>query len=51
MHTSPAGLMSEIFLGRRGVIFFYVVLIIYLYGDLAIYAGAAPQPWLHWHER
>jgi hypothetical protein len=28
------------FLGRRGVMAFYVILIVYLFGDLAIYAGA-----------
>lgn len=33
------GKMAELFLGKKGRIFFYFVMIIYLYGDLAIYAG------------
>jgi len=37
------GVMSEIFLGWWGQKFFYLVLIIYLVGDLAIYAVTVPQ--------
>jgi len=33
------GKMAELFLGKRGRLFFYFVMIIYLYGDLAIYGG------------
>jgi len=37
------GLMSELFLGRIGYYCFYVIIIIYLYGDLAIYAVTIPK--------
>jgi len=36
------GLMSELFLGQIGQKLFYIILIIYLFGDLAIYAAAIP---------
>eukprot|EP00164_Ancoracysta_twista_P004043 GFYU01005428.1.p1 GENE.GFYU01005428.1~~GFYU01005428.1.p1 ORF type:complete len:542 (-),score=145.14 GFYU01005428.1:249-1874(-) len=36
-------LMAEMFLGRSGVVGFYIVIIIYLYGDLAIYAASVPK--------
>jgi Transmembrane amino acid transporter protein len=36
------GLMAEMFLGRRGVIFFYSIMVIYLFGDLTIYAVSIP---------
>eukprot|EP01116_Phalansterium_solitarium_P021969 TRINITY_DN7068_c0_g1_i1.p1 TRINITY_DN7068_c0_g1~~TRINITY_DN7068_c0_g1_i1.p1 ORF type:complete len:486 (+),score=94.24 TRINITY_DN7068_c0_g1_i1:164-1621(+) len=36
------GLMAELFLGRIGHKLFYVILVIYLYGDLAIYAVTVP---------
>jgi len=35
--------MAELFLGRIGHMFFFVVIIIYLYGDVAIYATTVPQ--------
>ena len=35
--------MAETLLGKAGRLFFYVVLLVYLYGDLAIYAVAVPQ--------
>eukprot|EP00762_Andalucia_godoyi_P005265 ANDGO_06799.mRNA.1 Transmembrane protein 104 homolog len=34
--------MAVNFLGRKGQVFFYVVLIVYLFGDLAIYAVSVP---------
>eukprot|EP01114_Cavostelium_apophysatum_P014544 TRINITY_DN3801_c0_g1_i1.p1 TRINITY_DN3801_c0_g1~~TRINITY_DN3801_c0_g1_i1.p1 ORF type:complete len:510 (+),score=104.71 TRINITY_DN3801_c0_g1_i1:96-1625(+) len=37
------GLMSELFLGPIGQKIFYVILVIYLYGDLAIYAVTIPS--------
>jgi amino acid permease len=37
------GALSEIFMGYYGQKFFYLVLIVYLIGDLAIYAVAVPQ--------
>lgn len=37
------GLMSRIFLGNIGEKLFYVVLVIYLLGDLAIYAATVPS--------
>eukprot|EP01137_Pigoraptor_chileana_P016571 Opistho-2@5947 len=37
------GLMAEIFFNKIGVRLFYIVLAVYLYGDLAIYAVAVPK--------
>jgi len=37
------GLCAEQFLGLYGKIFFYMVIIFYLYGDLAIYAVSVPK--------
>eukprot|EP01094_Clydonella_sp_ATCC50884_P012928 TRINITY_DN23216_c0_g1_i1.p1 TRINITY_DN23216_c0_g1~~TRINITY_DN23216_c0_g1_i1.p1 ORF type:complete len:497 (-),score=112.45 TRINITY_DN23216_c0_g1_i1:161-1651(-) len=37
------GAMSEIFLGKVGRYLFYGILLVYLYGDLAIYAVVVPQ--------
>ena len=36
------GLMSEIFLGPAGIYFFYFIMIVYLFGDLTIYAVSVP---------
>lgn len=35
--------MAELFMGKVGVVFFYAILVVYLYGDLAIYASAVPN--------
>lgn len=35
-------LMADLFLGKRGKIAFYIILVIYLFGDLAIYAATVP---------
>jgi amino acid permease len=35
--------MSHIFLGRPGIIFTYLVLTVYLFGDLAIYSTTVPK--------
>ncbi|KAL6076124.1 General transcription factor IIE TFIIE subunit [Balamuthia mandrillaris] len=35
--------MAQMFLGKYGPYIFYVILVIYLYGDLAIYAVSIPQ--------
>eukprot|EP01095_Lingulamoeba_sp_RSL-Kostka_P014079 TRINITY_DN601_c0_g1_i1.p1 TRINITY_DN601_c0_g1~~TRINITY_DN601_c0_g1_i1.p1 ORF type:complete len:501 (+),score=129.76 TRINITY_DN601_c0_g1_i1:43-1545(+) len=37
------GTMSEVFMGQIGQKIFYGILIIYLYGDLAIYAASVPD--------
>ncbi|GAB1600663.1 transmembrane protein 104-like [Argonauta hians] len=37
------GHMASMFFGKVGVILFYVCMIIYLYGDLAIYGAAVPK--------
>lgn len=36
------GFMSEKFLGKKGVYLFYGVMVVYLYGDLAIYGVSVP---------
>lgn len=35
--------MASMFLGKYGVYVFYGFLIVYLYGDLAIYSTAVPK--------
>lgn len=37
------GVMAQMFMGRVGALLFYVVLVVYLYGDLAIYAVTVPK--------
>ncbi len=37
------GAMAALFFNRTGTILFYICLIIYLYGDLAIYSAAVPK--------
>jgi len=37
------GLMTDIFLGPWGKFFFYIVIIVYLFGDLSIYAVTVPS--------
>jgi len=37
------GKMAALFFNKIGLIFFYLCIIIYLYGDLAIYAAAVPK--------
>mmetsp|Transcript_16118 Transcript_16118/g.33213 ORF Transcript_16118/g.33213 Transcript_16118/m.33213 type:complete len:386 (+) Transcript_16118:375-1532(+) len=37
------GGMAETLLGKGGRLFFYLILLVYLYGDLAIYAVTVPQ--------
>lgn len=39
---TEVGAMSALFLGRRGANFFYAVMAVYLYGDLAIYGASVP---------
>lgn len=35
--------MSHMFLGKAGVMFTYLVLALYLFGDLAIYSATVPK--------
>lgn len=37
------GAMAALFFNRTGTILFYICLIVYLYGDLAIYSAAVPK--------
>merc|ERR1712038_1028472 len=37
------GKMANMFFNKTGVFLFYLCLIVYLYGDLAIYAAAVPK--------
>ncbi|CAG5113755.1 Oidioi.mRNA.OKI2018_I69.chr2.g7845.t1.cds [Oikopleura dioica] len=37
------GMMAKMFFNRYGIILFYACMVIYLYGDLAIYAVAVPK--------
>ena len=35
--------MAKMFFNNYGIVLFYVCMIVYLYGDLAIYAAAVPK--------
>ena len=35
--------MAKMFFNKAGIFLFYLCIIVYLYGDLAIYAAAVPK--------
>jgi hypothetical protein len=35
--------MAALFFNKIGIVFFYLAMILYLYGDLAIYDAAVPK--------
>jgi hypothetical protein len=39
--------MAQIFLGKAGLVFCYVILTVYLFGDLAIYSATVPKSFMN----